>query len=261
MLPEIKKFLPNGIEGKYFEPFIGGGAVLLDIQPARFVINDINPEVINVYRCIKEDAEQLISLLESFEYESEFFYEIRAWDRGADYDALSRFKKAARILYLNKTCFNGLYRVNSKGYFNVPFGKYKNPDFINAATLRAVHEYLNHSDGEILCGSYKECLAQAQAGDFVYLDPPYDPVSSSASFTSYSKDGFSRKNQEELRDVCRELDEKGIRFLLSNSATDFIKGLYEGFEIHIVKATRSINSSGNKRGKIDEVLVCNYGKE
>nr|WP_307340138.1 DNA adenine methylase [Metabacillus malikii] len=258
LLPEIRKYLPEDFEGTYFEPFIGAGAVLFELQPKRAIINDINSELVNTYLTIRDHIEELIIDLKKHQNDSEYFYKLRDLDRTTDYQKLTTIERASRLIYLNKTCFNGLYRVNKKGQFNVPFGKYKNPNIINEDVIRAVHAYLSSNDVQILNGDFEKAVITAKKGDFVYIDPPYDPVSTTSSFTSYSLDGFGRAEQERLRDLFVELDKRGCHILLSNSATDYIKDLYQDFHIEIVGATRSINSVASKRGKIDEVLVMNY---
>jgi DNA adenine methylase len=260
LLPEIRKYIPKKIS-TYYEPFIGAGAVLFDLQPKRAVINDVNLELVNTYLQIQgETIDDLIADLQKHENIPEYFYEIRDLDRKPEYLELTPIQRASRLIYLNKTCFNGLFRVNSQGQFNVPFGKYKNPNIVNEIVLRAAHHYLSTNDIQILNGDFADAVANARRGDFVYLDPPYDPVSDTSSFTGYSLDGFGRAEQERLRDLYLDLHERGCKVLLSNSATDFIKDLYDhnDFHIEIVGATRSINSVATKRGKIDEVLVRNY---
>lgn len=257
LLPEIRKYVPKKM-GTYHEAFIGAGAVLFDRQPKKAVINDINPELVNTYITIRDNIDELIADLQKHDNDSDYFYEIRDLDRKPEYNNLTNVEKASRLIYLNKTCFNGLFRVNSQGQFNVPFGKYKNPNIVNESVLRAVHHYLSTNDVQILNGDFADAVANAKKGDFIYLDPPYDPVSSSSSFTGYSLDGFSREEQVRLRDLVVDLDKRGCKVLLSNSATDFIKDIYKDFHIEIVGATRSINSVASKRGKIDEVLVMNY---
>lgn len=260
LLHEIRKYIPKKMN-RYFEPFIGAGAVLFELQPQNAIISDINSELVNVYKVIKHEHEELIVHLKKHAHlhNREYFYEIRALDREQEkYGKLSPVEKAARMIYLNKTCFNGLYRVNSKGQFNVPFGQYVNPQIVNEGVLQAVHDYLSYYDVMIWNKDFADVVQDAKEGDFVYFDPPYDPVSDTSSFTSYSLDGFNRNDQIRLRDVCLELDRRGCKFLLSNSATDFIKELYDGFHIELVSATRTINSVASKRGKIDEVLVMNY---
>ncbi|BDU96317.1 DNA adenine methylase [Clostridium perfringens] len=258
LMSEIEKVLPKTYT-TYYEPFIGGGAVLFELQPKKAVINDVNGELINLYNVIKDDVELLIEDLKKHENTPEYFYSIRELDRKKDkYENLSNVEKASRIVYLNKTCFNGLFRVNKAGEFNSPFGKYKNPNIVDEVTLRAVSKYFNKADIKILNGDFEASLKGIRKGAFVYLDPPYDPVSNSANFTGYDKGGFNRDEQIRLKKLCDKLDKKGVKFLLSNSATDFIKDLYKDYNIKIVKAKRAINSNGNARGEVDEVLVRNY---
>lgn len=257
LLPEIRQYVPKKIN-TYYEPFIGAGAVLFDIQPKKAVINDINIELVNVYEMIKNHADELIEDLRKHENDKDYFYEIRDLDRKPEYKNLSPIERASRIIYLNKTCFNGLFRVNSQGQFNVPFGKYKNPQIVNEVVVRAVHNYLSSNDVQIMNEDFEAVVENAKKGDFVYFDPPYDPVSDTSSFTGYSLDGFNKDDQRRLKYLFVELDKKGVNVMLSNSATDFIKELYEGFNIQIVSASRNINSKASGRGKIDEVLVMNY---
>lgn len=257
LLPAINQLLPQSYNN-YYEAFVGGGAVLFNLQPSKAVINDFNPELINVYKVIKNHPEALIKDLKRHKNESDYFYSVRALDREPTFNRLSNIKKASRIIYLNKTCYNGLYRVNSAGEFNAPFGRYKNPNIVNDVTIKAVSDYLNNNDICILNGDFEKAVETAQSGDFVYFDPPYVPVSESANFTGYVKGGFDLLEQERLRNVCNQLDAKGVKFLLSNSSTPIIHELYKKFDIHIVKATRAINSNALKRGAIDEVLIRNY---
>lgn len=257
LLKHIKPIMPVSMN-TYYEPFIGGGALLFDHKPNVAVINDYNQELINTYNIIKEDVEALIADLKTHIYDKDYFYTIRALDRDPEYSSLDNLKKASRLLYLNKSCFNGLYRVNSKGEFNSPFGRYTNPNIVNEETLLAVSKYLNSNRITTRVGDFEEAVSDAQAGDFVYFDPPYDPVSKSANFTAYSKLGFSREDQERLRDLCISLTDRGVKFLLSNASTDFINELYKDFTILEVGANRAINSDGAKRKKVQEVLVRNY---
>lgn len=257
LMPAIKKLIPKNYTN-YYEPFIGGGAVLFDLQPKNAVINDFNEELINVYQTIKENPEELISDLKTHKNESDYFYNLRALDREDNFEDLSNIKKASRVIYLNKTCYNGLYRVNNSGEFNSPFGRYKNPNIVNETTIRAVSKYLNTNKITILNGDFEEALKGIKKGAFVYFDPPYHPVSASSNFTGYVQGGFDMYEQVRLRDLCNKLNEKGINFLLSNSATQFIEDLYKDYKISYVKANRSINSNAKKRGEIDEVLIRNY---
>lgn len=260
LMDEIRKYIPKRIS-IYYEPFLGGGAVWFELQPKKYVVNDINKEMINVYRTIKTDVDALITELKTHRNEPEIFYQVREMDRTPEYQELTPVQRAARIIYLNKTCFNGLFRVNSQGYFNVPFGNYKNPDIINEITLRAVHKFLNESEGDIFNEDFEVVMKGAKKGSFVYLDPPYDPVSDSSSFTGYTLDGFGRAEQIRLKNACDELHAKGCKFLLSNSSTPFIRELYADYHVITVQANRNINANGNGRGRIDEVLIMNYEPE
>lgn len=244
---------------RYFEPFIGGGAVFLHLQPSRATINDANSELINVYHVIRDNPEELISDLKSHKKESDYFYELRALDRSPAFANLAPVKRASRFIYLNKTCYNGLYRVNNAGEFNTPYGRYKNPNIVNEPVVRAVSTYLNTADVEILNADYEAALANAKRNDFIYLDPPYHPLSETANFTGYVQGGWNEDDQIRLRDVCHDLNRKGVKFLLSNSSAPLIRELYADYRIHTVKATRAINSVANARGEVDEYLICNYG--
>lgn len=257
LMSEIEPLMPSKIS-TYYEPFIGGGAVFLNQQPKKAVINDYNAELINVYKVVRDNVEELIEDLATHRNESDYFYSVRVQDRQEGFDQLSELKRASRVIYLNKTCFNGLYRVNSSGEFNTPFGRYKSPNIVNETVLRAVSNYLNNNDIALLSGDFEDALKGIRKGAFVYLDPPYDPVSKSSNFTGYVEGGFDSNQQERLRDICIKLNDKGVNFLLSNSATPFIKDLYKDFEIIEVDAKRYINSVASKRGSVSEVLVRNY---
>ena len=264
LLPEIVKYVPKRIsKHTYYEPFIGGGALLFQLQPPKAVINDSNKELINCYKVIKDSLDELMEELSKDKYSNSetSYYEMRDLDRSTKkYASLSEVEKAARIIYLNKTCYNGLFRVNSQGQFNVPFGRYKNPNFLDDAVLIAVNKYLNSNDITLLNQDFAEAVKDANTGDFVYLDPPYDPVSQTASFTGYDVNGFNRDEQERLKEEFDALHKKGCKVMLSNSCTDFIMDLYKDYQDTIIKvrATRSINSNALKRGRVDEVLVLNY---
>ena len=258
LLGTLTPLLPQRIT-TYCEPFVGGGALLFDLQPNTAYVNDINGDLIRVYNVIKSDVESLITTLQEYKNESDFFYAVRGWDRDKEkYSSLSDVQKAARILYLNKTCYNGLFRVNNAGEFNSPFGNYRNPNIVNAPTLRAVSSYLNTAMVHLSSLDYAEVLKTLPKGTFVYLDPPYDPVSDTSSFTGYSKGGFNRDDQIRLRECCDDLNARGLKFMLSNSATDFIKEQYSAYHVTIVQAKRAVNSDSTKRGEVDEVVVRNY---
>ncbi len=260
---EISSRVP-AYSGRYFEPFVGGGAVFLGMQPKTLTINDMNSDLIAAYRSIRDDVDSLIEKLKVLKEEhcKERYYEVRAMDRSPDFCNVDDVTRASRFIYLNRTCFNGLFRVNKDGFNNVPMGVYKNPQICDEKTLRAVHEYLCSADINILNGDFSDAVSDAKEGDFVYFDPPYDVFSTSdnGNFTGYQKGGFDRSEQTRLRDLCVDLDKRGVKFLLSNAATDFIKEIYSeaGFTIEIIQAKRAINSDGAGRGAVDEVLVSNY---
>lgn len=257
ILHEIEKYIPKF--STYYEPFVGGGAVLFHIQPSKAIINDVNSELVSLYEVIRDHVDELIEDLRKHKNEDEYFYSIRELDRDKKlFNQLTPVQRASRIHFLNKTCYNGLFRVNRAGEFNTPFGGYKNPNIINEITLKAVSNYFRKANIVIKCCDFEESLKGIRRGSFVYLDPPYDPVSGSASFTGYDKGGFDRNEQERLKKVCDDLNRRGVKFLLSNSATDFIKGLYADYNIEVIKAKRAVNSKGDLRGGVDEVLVRNY---
>jgi len=241
--------------GRYFEPFVGGGAVFFDLLPEKGFLSDLNKELVTTYNVIKNDVEGLIASLKKHKTDKEHFLNIRAKDS----KALDDLAVASRFIFLNRTCFNGLYRVNSKGGFNVPYGKYANPLICDETNLRKVSKSLQNI--EVKHQGYKEVLKTAKKGDFVYFDPPYYPVSKTASFTSYTAEAFLDKEQIELRDTVLELNKRGCFVMLSNSDTPFINKIYSGLKgirVNKVQAGRAINSKGSGRGKITEVLVTNY---
>ena len=242
--------------GKYYEPFLGGGALFFKLQPKNAFLSDLNAELIECFAVVKDHVEELVEELQAFKYEEEFYYKVREWDRQDSYEDLPVVKKAARLIYLNKTCFNGLYRVNAKGQFNVPFGSYKDPTICDADNLRACSIALKSA--ELSSDSFEMILPKVKKGDFVYLDPPYMPRDETSNFTSYTAGGFSDSLQAMLRDFCFKLNHKGVKFLLSNSAVDPIRELYQPFNIETIQAQRAINSKGDKRGEIEELLIKNY---
>ena len=257
LMKEIEKYIPDRIS-TYYEPFLGGGAVLFNLQPKKAVVNDSNPELINAYEVIRDNVDELIIDLRKHENTKEYFYDIRKIDRTPEYKSLSKVERASRLIYLNKTCYNGLFRVNSQGEFNTPFGNYKNPNIVNEHVLRAVSNYLNKNDIRFLCGDFEDSLKNIRKGAFVYLDPPYAPLSDSSSFTGYTLDGFGDEDQKRLKFMCDKLQERGVKFLLSNSTAPIILDLYKDesrYEINYVDAKRNINSVGNGRGEIKEVLI------
>jgi DNA adenine methylase len=261
LLPEIQKLLPANIgELTYYEPFAGAGALFFDLQPERAVINDRNPDLIMTYRVIQNDIEGLLAALEQYreKYEKSFYYAVRALDRSGACQYMTESEKAARLIYLNKTCYNGLYRVNKQGFFNVPFGRYSNPAIFDEPVLRAVHHYLSANSITILNCDFAEAVKNVDEHSFVYFDPPYHPFRKS-SFTAYQAGGFGEDEQTRLRDVFLELTEREVPCLLSNSDTPFIRELYgdKRFDTISVSANRAINSAVDGRGKTGEVLVKN----
>ena len=258
LLEAFGPLLPKRIP-VYCEPFLGGGALLFHLQPSVAYVNDVNGGLINLYQVIQREADALVEELRSYRNEAEFFYSVRDWDRDPQaYAQLSPVKRAARIVYLNKTCYNGLFRVNSSGEFNTPFGHYKNPNIVNEEGLRAVSRYFNRAQIHFSNTDYAQVLAGLPKNAFVYLDPPYDPLSDTANFTGYAKSGFGRDEQIRLRECCDELNRRKIKFMLSNSATDFIKDQYKKYHITVVRARRAVNSNPTRRGQVDEVVIRNY---
>ena len=260
LLNDIIPMIPKNCS-TYVEPFIGCGAVLFELQTKKAIINDFNSELINVYTVIRDYSEELIKELQFHKDNntSEHFYAVREYDRKPEFfSQMTPVQKAARVIYLNKTCYNGLYRVNSAGQFNSPYGKYKNPNIVNETVIRAMSKYFNENNIVIKNEDFKEALKGLRRGAFVYLDPPYMPISSSSSFTGYTENGFNEDKQRELKELCDKLDKKGIKFLQSNSDCEFIRELYSGYRIKTIKAKRAINSKGNSRGEINEVLIYNY---
>lgn len=255
LLAAYEKHFPYEFNS-YFEPFTGGGAVffhLINSRPAfTATLSDLNEELVNCYSVIRDDVDELIDELQRHKNDQEYFYALRATSPADLTDAA----RAARLIYLNKTCFNGLYRVNSKGQFNVPFGSYKNPRVCDTTNLRACSAALQQV--QILHQPFDQVLKQAKRGDFVYFDPPYHPLSSTANFTSYTKHSFSAEDQEALAEVTTKLHKRGCMFMLSNSDTPFIRKLYRNFEINTVYAMRAINCKAEGRGPVPEVLVTNY---
>lgn len=252
---ELIKNMPKSYN-RYFEPFIGGGALFFELQPDNAYISDMNEELINLYKVVRYNVDELVADLQKHDISKEYFMEIRNIDRTEEYKNWSNIQKASRFIYLNRTCFNGMYRVNSKGEFNVPFGHYKNPRIVDENNLINCSNLLQRT--EIRHADFSEILTKVQEGDFVYFDPPYVPLSATSSFTSYTKDGFDIDMQFKLRDVCDELDTMGVNFLLSNSDTKLVNELYENYNIKKVFASRQINANADGRGKITEVLVRNY---
>jgi DNA adenine methylase len=249
LLPELRKYVPEKFN-TYIEPFAGGAALFFDLQPAKAILNDTNEELINAYRVIQNSVESLIKLLSSYSYERDFFYSLRS----IDVNSLSSIEKAARFLYLNKSCFNGLYRVNKKGEFNVPFGRYMNPLICDAPKLRrasiALKNVILESEG------YQKVLTTyARPGDLVYIDPPYAPVSKYSDFTRYTKESFKEKEQIELRDCLMNLKKNDVFVIASNSYSAFTLDLYADFDVKVVDARRTISKDAAGRKSLKEIII------
>jgi len=256
LLPQLLPRLPSEYN-RYLEPFVGAGALFFALRPERAYISDSNAELMNCFEVVKSQPEELLKELQGYTYEKGFYYGIRKLDRTPEFAELSSVKRAARLIYLNKTCFNGLYRVNSKGHFNVPFGRYNNPKIVDAENLLACSDLLMRTI--TAAASFDKVLDIAEAGDFVYFDPPYAPVSETSDFTAYVRDGFDDAAQELLLLVCLQLNQRGVKWMVSNSNAPLIQELYRGFRIEPVYASRSINSKATKRGSVVELVIRNYG--
>ena len=263
LLAEINKHLPDGIKNyTYYEPFLGAGAVFFELQPQKAIINDFNEQLILTYKVIKENIDGLITMLKNYQKKNDEdnFYAIRNMDREPDkFNNLSDVEKAARLIFLNKTCFNCLYRVNSQGLFNVPYGKYKNPLICEEIVLRQISDYLNTGKITILNSDFENTVATAGKKSFVYFDPPYHSPDKT-NFTGYQADGFDESEQERLRNVSIKLTNRGVKCLVSNSDTEYIRKLYDYdfFTIISVQAKRAINSDSAGRGAVKEVLIKNW---
>jgi len=260
IIDKLKMYVPDEFD-TYYEPFIGGGALLFELSPKKAVINDSNKELMNVYEvlCNEDSFTKMCRVLNSYEvkHSEEFYYDIRNKDRNKKtFDRLSNYTKAARTIYLNKACFNGLYRVNSKNEFNVPFGKKTKVNTYEGNNLTIINDYLTSNKIKLLNVDFEESVIDAKKGDFIYFDPPYD--SDTSTFNSYTEEGFGKDEQRRLARTYKELDKRGCYVMLSNHNTSLVKELYKDYNIHIVEAKRNINSNGKKRGKVEEVIITNY---
>ena len=255
LMPQLAPHFPKQFN-QYFEPFIGGAAVFLHLNPSKPNLSDINPKLIQCYLAVRDECEALMERLREMRsiHSKEHFYETR--ERLNNDPTATLVERAAMQIYLNKTCFNGLYRENRRGHFNVPFGRYNNPRIFDDLNLLSVSARLKKAT--ITCQPFERIVDRLQPGDFVYLDPPYDPVSKTSSFVSFTKFGFATYDQERLRDVCREIDARGAMFMQSNSDTGLINSLYSDYNVSRVSARRSINSKARGRGAVSEVVVTNY---
>ncbi len=267
LLPELEKYIPDNFT-RYFEPFLGGGAFFFYLVSSRQLkftayLSDVSKELINAYKVIKNDVEELIELLKLHEkgYKAnpnEYYYKLR----DAQFQPLTDSESAARFITLNKTCYNGLYRVNRDGLFNVPIGKFKkSPLICDSENLRNVSMALRHTNAYVLVSNYLEILELAKENDFIYLDPPYKPMSITANFTSYTNEGFTDKDQVALHETFKKLDKRGCKILLSNSDTPFIRALYSEFKEYTTQVSgvmRAVNSKATKRTGHTELLIRNY---
>lgn len=261
LLSVIKSLMPDNYN-RYFEPFIGGGALFFDLAPKTAYINDFNSELINCYQQIKDNPKELIDLLTRHQANNskDYYLNLRSVDRDNRINEMSPMERAARIMYMLRVDFNGLYRVNSKNQFNVPYGRYKNPKIVDETLILAISDYLNKNNIQILNCDFECAVKDVKSGDFVYFDPPYIPLSETSAFTSYTHEGFSYEEQVRLRDVFRKLDKKGAYVMLSNSSSPLVEELYKGFNIHKVDANRTNGAKSSSRGKISEIIVTNYVK-
>jgi len=251
LLLSIRKLYPQTIN-RYLEPFLGGGAVFFDLSPENYLISDSNPELINVYKNISTKSNEVINELLKMKYDEEFFYKIRA----QNYKKISKVKAAARMIYLNRTCFNGLYRVNKKGEFNVPFGRYKNPDFIQRDRIKGAAKILKYRS--IRCMDFRTLINfDISKKDFIFFDPPYVPLEGYADFKRYTKEQFHISSHHDLAFIFKKLAKKKVKMVLTNSNTELVHDLYKGFDISIVKSNRSINCKSNKRKGEDLIIHAN----
>lgn len=245
----------------YFEPFLGGAALLLHLEPEHAVCSDINPELVNFYHVVQNEVEGLLNEIHDNYlpfHGQDFYYHVRSLDRDAEqFGRMTPVERAARFIYLNKTCFNGLWRVNRQGFNNVPWGRHDNLNLWNENNLMNVHNYLMNNDIDILHADYTVTAHMAEEGDLVYFDPPYDD-DRQEGFTDYAADGFTRQNQTELRDLCNELVDNGVQVAVSNADTTFIRELFDDARYHIyddIVARRSIGARAENRGKVNELLI------
>ncbi|MBI4430666.1 MAG: DNA adenine methylase [Candidatus Omnitrophica bacterium] len=252
LLPVLRKMIPNSFN-RYFEPFLGGGALFFDTGPSSAILADANEELVNCYRIVQTSPKKLLLALVEFKVGENEYYKIRAMDP----TKLSNIERAARFLYLNKTCFNGLYRVNKQGRFNTPFGHFKNVNLADEENLFRASDLLQFA--EVRCIDYHQLLmVEAKHGDFIYLDPPYLPISKYSDFKRYTKNFFYEEDHVRLASLFKNLHRRGCKILLSNSYHPVVVDLYEGFNTRIVEASRFINCKGNKRGAVRELIVSNF---
>ncbi|MEG1309486.1 MAG: Dam family site-specific DNA-(adenine-N6)-methyltransferase [Bacilli bacterium] len=260
VMQELKKYIPE-YYNTYYEPFVGGGALLFELSPKNAVINDYNSELINVYNCVKDEEKfkKMCNELDHYEakHNEDFYFQIRNKDRDkVKFKKIVEYKRAARTIYLNKTCFNGLYRVNSKNEFNVPFNKKEKVNTYEKQNMAIIHSYFNYNNIKMLNVDFEDAVKDAVEYDLIYFDPPYD--SETSTFTSYTVNGFGKDEQVRLANLFKELDSRGCYVILSNHNTTLINDLYKDFNINVIEAKRNINANGKKRGKVEEVIITNF---
>lgn len=253
LLPTLVDYFPPTHEIRnYFEPFLGGGAVFFHLQHPRSFLSDSNPMLIELYQVVRNDVETLINTLRKHRNEKKYYYQVRAQNP----HTLSELERAARFIFLNKTCYNGLYRVNRNGHFNVPFGSYKDPLICDDEGLRAASLALQNAS--LSADDFEHALSIAGAEDFVYCDPPYHPLNKTSSFTAYTAGKFDSEEQARLAQVYEDLTRRNCRVMLSNSDTPLIRSLYKDFRMIEVQTHRAINRNADGRGKITELVIINY---
>ena len=254
LITQYQEYFPDFDDiNRYYEPFIGSGAIFFHYQPETAVLADRNETLMEVYRAVQQDVEAVIKALRVHYNDSDYFYEVRA----QDVSQLTVAQRAARIIFLNKTCYNGLFRENSKGKFNVPFGRYKNPKICNEKRLRRASAALENVT--LMAADFEDVVETAVSGDFLYFDPPYAPLSATSSFTQYDKHGFALADQIRLSETVAKLTKRGCKVMLSNSSAPIIYDLYErDYQLVEMQARRNINSKGSQRGPVKELLILNY---
>ncbi|HEX5655894.1 MAG TPA: DNA adenine methylase [Polyangiales bacterium] len=260
LLPSLCARLPPGVDRmRHVEPFAGGAALFFDRAPNRALLCDVNPDLVTAYQAVRDEVEVVLRHLAELagRHDKECYYQARVRYNAREH--ASDAERAALFIYLNKTCFNGLYRVNKRGHFNVPMGRYTRPTILDASALRRASARLHGVD--VRCAPFQALIELGRPGDFVYLDPPYEPLSRTANFTAYARDGFTQSDQRALRDLFGELDRRGAKLMLSNADVPFVRDLYQGFRISRVLAPRAISCNPRKRAAVSEVLICNYATQ
>jgi DNA adenine methylase len=263
LVPRLKAMMPKGAHRmRYVEPFLGGGAMFFALHPTDAVVADMNPDLVQTYECVRDSLPELTKVLGRLERlhrhdpEATYYAVRNRFNMGKAGSGVDVVGRAARFIYLNRTCFNGVYRVNKAGHFNVPIGRYTNPLILDDSTLRAARWALKNVALER--GSFVDTLSGVGRGDFVYLDPPYEPLSKTANFTSFTKEGFTHVDQTALAKQVAEISKRGAKVMVSNSDTTLVRTLYRGYDIQEIKAARAVNSKATARGDVIELVIRNY---